>query len=231
MRSPGMGSAVVVAGAGKNRYRVRCLGEGESPEPRGEGTVSIAKDWGTADLPRRAPRNTIDADGRRYTILYQNLLPQLTVGWPSAPAGQSFFLHVQADQGEARTLPARTASVQFVSGKLGEGTYTFWFEASSDPAHSSPKTTLKIDFDNAAPRAHIQEPAAGTPISGAVTVAGVAIEGASVSVSGFDMPLDAQYRFRGPASPKPGEASLAIRIAHPTHGVHYYLRRMQRGEP
>jgi hypothetical protein len=32
------------------------------------------------------------------------------------------------------------------------------------------------------------------------------------------------------ASPKPGEASLAIRIAHPKHGVHYYLRR-QKAEP
>ena len=59
-------------------------------------------------------------------------------------------------------------------------------------------------------------------------MAGVALEGASVSVSGVDLPLDAQYRFRDTASPKP-EMPSRIRISHPKHGVHYYLRK-QKGE-
>jgi len=227
----GTGSAVMLGGPGKNRYRVHCLDENGVSDVKAEGTIVIAKDSGAAQLPRRAPHNTIDADGRRYTVLYQNLLPQLTVEWPSAPTGKSFVLHVEPDHGDARTFDARTASVKFPSGKLAEGTYNLWFEIPDDPGHRSPKTTLRIDFDNAAPAANIQEPAAGVPLSGPVTVAGVAVEGAKVSVNGADLPLDAQFRFRDQASAKAGESSLAIRIAHPKHGVHYYLRRLQKGEP
>jgi hypothetical protein len=210
---------------------VRCLDESGVSDVKAEGTIAIAKDSGAAQLPRRAPHNTIDADGRRYTVLYQNLLPQLTVEWPTAPAGKSFILHVEPEHGDARTVDARTASVKFPAGKLAEGTYNLWFEIPDDPGHRSPKTTLRIDFDNAAPAANIQEPAAGAPLSGAVTVAGVAVDGAKVSVSGAELPLDAQFRFREQVSAKAGELSLAIRIAHPKHGVHYYLRTLQKGEP
>jgi hypothetical protein len=47
-------------------------------------------------------------------------------------------------------------------------------------------------------------------------------------VSGVNVPLDSQFRFRGEVGPRDGEAALAIRIAHPKHGVHYYLRRGRR---
>jgi len=228
-RSRGTGGVPFVAGLGANRYRVRCTEESGPGDVRAQGVISIAKDSGAAQLPRKAPNNTIDADGRRYTVLYQNILPQLTVGWSSAPTGKALVLHVETEQGQARAIDTSAPSVKFPSGQFGEGTYSFWFEIPGDAAHRSPRTTLRIDFDNATPAAHIQEPPAGAPIEGAVTVAGVATEGAKVSVSGVDLPLDAQYRFRGQASARAGEASLAIRIAHPKHGVHYYLRRL--GEP
>src|SRR5258706_1198190 len=211
----GTGSAVMLGGPGKNRYRVRCLDESGVSDVKAEGTIAIVKDSGAAQLPRRALHNTIDADGRRYTVLYQNLLPQLTVEWPTAPTGKSFVLHVEPDHGDPHTVDTRTASVKFPSGKLTEGTYSLWFEIPDDPGHRSPKTTLRIDFDNAAPAANIQEPAAGIPLSGSVTVAGVAVEGAKVSVNGADLPLDAQFRFRDQASAKAGESSLPIRISHP----------------
>jgi hypothetical protein len=229
-RSRGTGSALIMAGPGANRYKIRCVDDDGAGDVRAQGVISVARDSGAAQLPRKAPQNMIDADGRRYTVMYQNLLPQLTVGWPTAPAGKAFILHVEPERGQARTVDAKTASVKFPSGQLGEGTYSFWFETRDDATHRSPKTTLRIDFDNAAPAAHIQEPPAGAPISGSVTVAGVALEGASVSVSGVDLPLDAQYRFRDTAMPNPGESAIAIRIAHPKHGVHYYLRK-QKGEP
>jgi hypothetical protein len=229
-RSRGTGAALIVAGAGVSRYKVRCVDDNGAGDVRAQGVISVARDSGAAQLPRKAPHNIIDADGRRYTVLYQNLLPQLTVEWPTAPVGKSFILHVEPERGQARSVDAATANVKFPPGQLGEGTYTFWFETRDDAVHRSPKTTLRIDFDNAAPAAHIQEPPAGAPIAGSVVVAGVALEGASVSVSGVDLTLDAQYRFRDTVSPKPGESSLAIRIAHPKHGVHYYIRK-QKGEP
>jgi hypothetical protein len=229
-RSRGKGSATIVVGPGANRYRVRCVDDDAAGDVKAQGSIAVMRDSGAAQLPRKAPQNLIDADGRRYTVLYQNILPQLTVTWPSAPAGKTFIVHVEPERGEARSVDASTASVKFASGQLGEGTYSFWFETRDDAAHRSPKTTLRIDFDNAAPAAHIQEPPAGAPIGGSVTVAGVALEGASVTVSGVDVSLDSQFRFRDQASVRPGESSIAIRISHPKHGIHYYLRR-QKGEP
>ncbi len=230
-RSRGSGGAPILVGPGVNRYKVRCVEDDVTGDVKAQGAISVARDSGAAQLPRKAPLNMIDADGRRYTVLYQNLLPQIAVTWPNAPQGKTFILHVEPEKGQARTVDAKTANVKFPSGSLGEGTYAFWFEIPDDSTHRSPKTTLRIAFDNAAPAAHIQEPAAGAPISGTVTVAGVALEGASVSVSGVDLSLDNQFRFRDQASAKAGESSLAIRIVHPKHGVHYYLRRLQKGEP
>jgi hypothetical protein len=224
-RSKGAGSAVVALGPGVSRYRVRCVDESGGTGNAKTGVIRVAKDSGAARLPRAAPHNLIDADGRRYTVLYQNLLPELTVGWPRAPSASGFTLHVEPERGAPRAVSAAAASVKFSSGQLGEGTYRFWFDVAGDPQQRSPQTTLKIDFDNAAPAAQIQEPAVGSPIEGSVTVSGIATEGNSVSVSGSEIPLDGQFRFRGEASPRPGEGALAIRIAHPKHGVHYYLRR------
>ena len=168
-RSRGTGSALIVAGPGANRYKIRCVDDNGAGDVRAQGVISVARDSGAAQLPRKAPHNTIDADGRRYTVMYQNLLPQLTVGWPTAPTGRSFILHVEPERGQSRTVDAKTASVKFPSGQLGEGTYSLWFETRDDVAHSSPKTTLRIDFDNAAPAAHIQEPPAGAAVSTAAS--------------------------------------------------------------
>jgi hypothetical protein len=57
-------------------------------------------------------------------------------------------------------------------------------------------------------------------------VSGVAVEGVRVSVGATAIPLDAQYRFRGEVPVAPGDRSIAIRIAHPTRGVDYYLRKI-----
>ena len=47
-----------------------------------------------------------------------------------------------------------------------------------------------------------------------------------MSVGAPAIPLDAQYRFRGEVAVSPGDRFIAIRIAHPTRGVDYYLRRI-----
>ncbi len=231
-RFRGSGSAVVLAGAGANRYRVRCIDEsGTTEDSPAKGLIRVTKDSGAARVPRVAPHNSIDADGRHYTVLYQNLLPELTFNWPSATPASSYMLRIEQEHGTPRNVSAASASVKFASGEFGEGKYRFWFEIPGDSAHRSPQTALRIDFDNAAPAAQIQEPADGAPIAGTVTVAGVATEGASVTVGGTEIPLDAQFRFRGDAAANPGDTSLAIRITHPKHGVHYYLRKLPKGEP
>ena len=49
------------------------------------GTVRVERDAGTSQLPARAPTSLVDADGRGYTVYYQNQLPEVRVRWPNAP--------------------------------------------------------------------------------------------------------------------------------------------------
>lgn len=232
VRVRGHGGAVVLARAGGLPYQVKCIeGDGVSDAVRASGVVRVVKDTGAADLPREAPRNTIDADGRNYTVMYQNLLPHITFTWSKAPkSSSSFVLHVDRDGGAARTVKTGNPVYGFSSGQLAEGSYRCWFQDDSDATKRSPVTTLKIDFDNAAPTAQIQAQSGGAEGQG-TSVMGVAIEGATVSVNGAPVQLDPQHRFRIDAAPQQGESALPIKISHPRLGVHYYVRRMGKGGP
>jgi hypothetical protein len=217
-------SAVLNLGEGGHGYRVRCP---EQAAGSASGTFRVVRDSGAARLPRQPGHDVLHADGRRYSVLYQNLLPALTLDWPDAPAGEPLTLKVRMTHDNVDEIPVGTNSYSFPSGKLGDGTYGFWFEVQRDPRLRSLETTLRVAFDNAAAAAEIHEPEDGfQPEDGKVVVSGVALEGAKVSVGDLAIPLDAQYRFRGEVPVAPGARSIAIRIAHPAGGVHYYLRRI-----
>jgi len=221
-------SAVVVPlGVGSYRYRVRCVDAGVPGEARQTGTIQILRDGGAAPLPRSAPHDFIDADGRKYSVLYQNVLPQITVRWPHAP-DQPSSLHLERAAGKVETVHAPSGTAVLPAGAVEEGSYRLWFEADADAAKRSPDTTLKIAFDNAAPAAEVLQPVDGQAPGDTVHVAGIAVEGAQVSVNGVAVQLDPEFRFRGdvPAPTTGGDRSIAIRIAHPLRGVHYYLRTL-----
>jgi hypothetical protein len=182
----------------------------------------VARDSGVQPLPRGAPRTTVDADGRRYTVLYQNLLPELTFRWPRPPAAGGYVLRVEGGRQPVEQR-ATQPSASFPSGRFDEGTYRFTW-ATADNARRSQPTTLTIDFDNAAPAAYVRQPAPGAAISGTVHVEGAALDGASVSAGGHALSMDGQHRFNGDVAVGGEDACLAIRIAHPQRGVHYYLR-------
>lgn len=216
----GSGTVNVLVPAGAHRYRVRCAG---SEAIASQGSVRVMRDSGMARLPSTPPATIVDTDGRRYTVLYQNLLPQIIVRWMSAPAGGPFVLRVSGPGG-ARNVDAATARHQFDSGELGEGIHTLTFARSGGA--QSPPTTLAIRFDNAAPSASLREPANGSFAAGAsVAVRGVALEGWNVTVNGESIPLDEQHRFDGNAQVGADAAGIAIRLFHPRRGVHYYVRR------
>jgi hypothetical protein len=218
-------AAALSLGEGGHVYRVRCpdqVAAGPS------GIFRVVRDSGAARLPRAPGHNTLHADGRRYSVLYQNLLPDLTFDWPDAPPAEPLTLKVRTSKDSVDAVPlASTNSYSFPSGKLGDGTYAFWFELQRDAHLRSLDTTVRVGFDNASPAAEIHEPDDGfEPKDGKVVVSGVAIEGARVSVGDTPIALDAQYRFKGEISVAPGDRSIAIRIAHPARGVQYYLRRI-----
>jgi hypothetical protein len=101
---------------------------------------------------------------------------------------------------------------------LKEGTFVLWYQATGDK--QSPKTTVSLRFDNAAPTAQFFRTSA---------IDGVTVDGAKVSVGGQPLAVDAQGRFHAALAPPEGDGAVAVRLEHPRTGVHYYVRR--RGGP
>lgn len=213
-------TAALSLAAGRHAYAVRCIGpDGIEEKPAATGNVTVVADAARAALPRLPPSTTVDMDGRRYTVLYQNRLPSVTARWPGAPPSSAYSLSV----GGQRTK-TKAPKLALKPGRLGEGTHMLRFET-EDGTKKSPETTLIIKFDNAAPAASVREPVDGSFRPGdTVKVSGVVVEGWTVSVNGAAVPLDAEKRFGSTATVPPGENGLVLKLSHPTRGTVYYVR-------
>lgn len=224
-RSTTAGTVVLRLRPGRQSYDVRCIGEAGATSPRTAGVLSVRRDTGNVPLPGQLPINVIDADGRRYTVLFQTRLPKLMLAWPAAPKeATTFELHLDAGAG-ARVIERVSPTRPLPPGTVSEGTYTFWYQTSTGV--QSPRTTLTVRFDNVAPTAQFfRAPAgAGTSPPGVIPIDGVTVEGATVSVGGQPVALDAHGRFRVEATPLEGDDAVSVRLQHPRTGVHYYVRR------
>jgi len=221
--SHGTGIAPLAVPGGSHRYQVRCVGaDGTAGDVVAEGTIRVLRDPGRTLRPRRPPASVVDTDGRRYTVLYQTLLPEITVRWPRAPEDASSFRLKVISRGQTRTLSTSGPRHRFESGELGEGVHELVFEGGGERSRA---TTLAIGFDNAAPTASVSSPADGSFSPGdTVSVQGIALEGWSVSVGDRDVPLDAQRRFDTEMTVPSNQDGIAIRLSHPSRGVHYYVR-------
>ena len=218
--------ALLLSG-GKHDYQVACLDEaGEARSAQWRGSVRVVKNPGTARLPKSAPRNSIDVDGRSYTVLFQNIPPVLEVRWPSAPKANDYTLVVRLDGGKERRIGLREPRHVFAAGALPEGRHELSFDAAA--AGRSRPTTITLRFDNASPTASLRlPPVAGFAPGDHVKVAGIALPGAQVSVLGERLPLDPQGRFAGDVPLAQGVSALAVRIHHPRTGTRYYVRRVK----
>jgi hypothetical protein len=123
--------------------------------------------------------------------------------------------------GATRTIGSSTGTHVLSPADLDEGSYSFTIVSGN---RTSPPTTLRIAFDNAAPTAQITTPPARAEWTDPLTIAGVTAEGWSVAIDGQRIDRDASGRFRAQVATA-GKDVVAIRLAHPEHGVHYYLRR------
>lgn len=221
--SVGEGQVNILVGGGVHQYKLRCVEGSTAGKVVASGKLYVARDAGTRKLPRKAPSTGIDTDGRRYTVLYQNLLPTLSVRWPNAPTGGPYDLRVTSRGGRSRNYSSGAPRYAFGSGMLGEGTHTLTFR---NPKKSSKPTTLVIQFDNAAPKASISSPADRSfGRGGNVLVAGMALPGWVVAVAGKVLAQDPQNRFSSKVVAPTSQRALAIRFSHPQRGTHYYLRR------
>jgi hypothetical protein len=204
---------------GAHRVRVRCGDVVQS-----DVLMRIQRDSATQELPKSAQRVEVEADGRKYTVHYQNVLPAVTFVWPAAPVSSGYTL-VLARGPKTQRYPTPAPKLELRPGELAEGELRYWFEAGAARTRES---TLRIVFDNTARSAYLSEPRMGAAVTGpTVVVAGAALAKSEVSVGGHSLPLDAQGRFRGEVPVAAEEQSITVRVRHPLAGTHYYLRRIR----
>lgn len=211
--------------AGSYRYTVRCVGDA-SGSTRGNGMLRVVRDSGGRSLPRTAPKISLDADGRRYNLRYQNLLPELKLRWPQAPSASSYHLELIAEGGGTIREQSAKPEVRLRSGRVREGEYRFSLSAG---AARSPETTLRVTFDDTARTAQLTEPKdfAFSP-GNSVRVAGAALASSLVRVGNVPLPLGPDGRFAESVAAPAADRALAVRVQHPIAGVHYYVRRPAR---
>lgn len=213
-RTSGTRSAAVLVPAGAFSYRVRC-DDGTVTA----GTLRVDRESGRAPLPKTAARTAVEMDGREYTILYQNLLPQVTLAWRNAPPKPSYTFVIKPAKGAEKRINNPGATLKLPAGDLSEGSYTTWVEAVLGAR--SEQSRIVIEFDNAAPSASI----AAEVRDKAIHVKGTVIDGSTVSGGGTTIALDRHLRFESDLVAGDGEAGIGVRIAHPKAGIHYYVMR------
>lgn len=217
-------SAALLLGPGATSYSLHCVDEqGKEGPAKVTSKITILQDAGSRPVPKSAPFTAVEVNGRAYTVLYQNLLPQVSLTWSKAPEGvASFKLHVSGPGG-TRTYSTSGNRYTFGSGGLGEGTHRVYFEGGG---RVSRQTAITILFDNATPTASLSTP---TQLSekpgGEITLAGTALPGWNVEVDGQSIGQDAGSRFSVKTKVPENGRPVSVRLTHPTRGTHIYLRR------
>jgi hypothetical protein len=215
--SAGKDSANIIAEVGGWYYRLVC----SNGSVGGSGHIMVRRDAGTRPLPKDPPVNPIDPDGRNYTISYQSVIPNLKVKAPSG--GSAYKVHF-ATGGVDQVFDSTKPDVKVEGKQLKEATYSMYVE--KDGVKVGKPTTVTINFDQTAPQVYIESPQNGKPFGAEVDVRGAVLPGWSAKVLDVEVPIDARTRRFGAKVPPPsGALALAIRLAHPQRGVHYYLRR------
>jgi hypothetical protein len=222
--------AIVRLPRGTHRYRVRCLIDGK-PDRKAlvRGRLSVRQDAAIRRLPKAAPTVQVEADGRPYTVRYQNLLPKIIFRWPDPAVSKAYAFHIKSEKGETRTKSSSRPETVYRSGQLEEGTHTFYF--STADGRRSANGRLRIAFDNTARTAYISEPVEGSPTPGqTVRVVGTALTHSKVSIGGRAVSVDSQGRFQTETVAPNQDKAIAIRVQRKTSDVHYYLRHLASNE-
>lgn len=219
VRVRGKDQASLSLGTGSHPYVVRCIDEkGTLSKVVTRANIQVLHDAGTRRLPAKPPTSYVETDGRTYTIYYQNQLPDISVRWPNPPPSASYELLV-----DDRPMTLSKPEHLFRSGTVRDGTHHLSFRAGD---RRSRTTKIEVRFDNAAPKASLSSPTdRGFKSGDKVTIEGVALETWKVSIEGGTVNVDGSQRFVGEVTTSADRPDVAVRLAHPRLGVHYYLRR------
>jgi hypothetical protein len=192
-----LSGALMVLDPGTHRYTVRCSA-GDL-----QGEVRVVRDDSARPLAKQPARNEITANGLSYIIGYDGNPPEIDVRGGRGP------LHIE---GAGRELVFDTPSIP--AGALEDGDHALWFAPDR-------VTTLVLIADPAATIAEVVVGAQGW--TDPVTVEGRALAGSTVSFASMEVTPGDDGRFIVNASAPDGV--LAVRVAHPRHGVHYHVLR------
>lgn len=215
-RYRGAGTVKIWLDAATRTIGTRCADKPAKTTLRGQ--VRVLEDAGTRKLPARPPMSNVEADGRGYTIYYQNQPPDIHVRWPSAPDTNSYQLDVD---GNVQNLKAPEHT--FTSGALGDGQHRVTFSALS---RRSRTTAVEVRFDNTAATASLNAPRnRGFAPGSEVEIEGVLLPAWKVSVDGGTIEKVGDSRFQGRITTTPGAPDFAVRLSHKKLGTHYYVRR------
>lgn len=218
-RGQGRGRANLLFPAGTRGYTARCVdAKGAVGQVVARGSVQVLQDAGTRKLPPRAPTSEVEADGRTYSVYYQNQLPDIRIRWPNAPKATQFTLEV-----DGKAQPLDKAEHVFRSGSLRDGKHQLAFQAGE---RRSRTTTVEVSFDNTAPTASLSAPNDRSFAPGSsVMIEGVVLPAWKVTVDGGTITMEGAERFVGQVATSSAKPDVAVRLTHPRLGTHYYLRR------
>jgi hypothetical protein len=218
----GHGAATLEFPSGSTSYQLRCRDtSGKLGEVVASGKINVSRDSGTRPVPKAPPSNIVEVDGRAYTLVYQNLLPRVTVRWSKAPPDASGFTLNHKGPAGTRKLKVGDATYSFSSGSLAEGSHTFFFEGGG---RVSRQTGVTISFDNAAATVSLSGAQAAAP-GATLPLSGTALPGWEVSVAGKPVPLDNDGRFSVSATMPATGKPIVVQVSHPSRGTHLYFRR------
>jgi hypothetical protein len=219
-RGVGEGGVSLSVPPGNHRYELRC-GRERGARVR-SGQVMVLADAATRSIASKPPSTTVTADGRKYTVLYQNRLPAVSLRWDGAGKSRDIRLFHEF-AGAKSSLNVPEPRHDFGSGELAEGRHSFYFEAGGS---ISRPTSVDIVFDNAAPRASLSLPPRLEQKPGeAVAVSGTALPGSEIWVEGERIRLDPRGRFSATTTLPSERRALTIQLVQPGRGTHFYLRR------
>lgn len=226
-RARGQADVIVRIPRGTFRYRLRCARGGRLFGPAAKsGRIVVVADAATRPLPLAPVAITADADGRRYTVSYQNRLPIITLRWPDAPRLNAFKLFVRPAQGAPFSVESSKSVVTLEPGRVGEGLHEFWFETRE--GKQSEKGLIQVSFDYTARTAYLTSPLEGEAAqAGRTRFAGGTLLGSSVQANGAPLKLDRQGRFSANVEVPAAVGGAYVRVQHRSTGIHYYVRHLR----
>ncbi|MGE3457608.1 MAG: hypothetical protein AB7O24_21010, partial [Kofleriaceae bacterium] len=187
-----------------------------------DGRVTVLRDSGQRTLPRVRSVFSVRWDDLLRTppldFVFQADVPDLVFDVGRAEAVVTI---VRSDRTQKQFKG--TGKITAPGPDLSEGMLNVTIELNGKETR---RTQINLIFNNMSPIVFIEGPANGKPWgTGPIVAKGAVLPGWTAAIDGTQLPLSSSRSFEK-AVARPAEAkAIAIKLSHPRHGVHYYLRR------